>query len=54
MKYADHLVLMAEEEAVLQSTTDTLIEIGRSYGMEMNIEKTKVIRTSRQPPQYRL
>jgi len=26
-----------------------LIEIGRCYGMEMNVEKTKVMRISRQP-----
>jgi hypothetical protein len=25
------------------------IEIGRCYGMEMNVEKTKVMRISRQP-----
>jgi hypothetical protein len=29
--------------------TDRLIEIGRCYGMEMNVEKTKVMRISRQP-----
>jgi hypothetical protein len=28
---------------------DKLIEIGRSYGMEMNMEKTKVMKISRQP-----
>jgi hypothetical protein len=28
---------------------DRLIEIGRRYGMEMNVEKTKVMRISRQP-----
>jgi hypothetical protein len=28
---------------------DILIEIGRCYGMEMNVEKTKVMRISRQP-----
>ena len=28
---------------------DKLIEIGRCYGMEMNVEKTKIIRISRQP-----
>jgi hypothetical protein len=28
---------------------DTLIEIGRHNGMEVNVEKTKVIRISRQP-----
>jgi hypothetical protein len=36
-------------EAVLQGTTDKLIEIGRCYGMEINVEKTKVMRISRQP-----
>ena len=28
---------------------DKLIEIGRCYGMEMNVKKTKVMRISRQP-----
>jgi hypothetical protein len=28
---------------------DKRIEIGRCYGMEMNVEKTKVMRISRQP-----
>ena len=28
---------------------DKLIEIGRCYRMEMNVEKTKVMRISRQP-----
>ena len=28
---------------------DKLIEIGRCYGMETNVEKTKVMRISRQP-----
>jgi len=34
---------------VLQSMIDKIIEIGRCYGMEMNVEKTKVMRISRQP-----
>jgi len=54
VKYADRLALLVKEEAVLQGMIDTLIEIGRCYGIEMNMEKTKVIRTSRQLPQYRL
>jgi hypothetical protein len=29
--------------------TDKLIEIGRCCGMEMNVDKTKVMRISRQP-----
>jgi len=49
VKYADDLVLMAKEETVLQGMIDKLIEIGRCYGMEMNVEKTKVMRISRQP-----
>jgi len=49
VKYADHLVLLAKEEKVLQDIIDKLIEILRCYGMEMNVEKTKVMRISRQP-----
>jgi hypothetical protein len=48
VKYADDLVLLAMEEKVLQSMVDGLTEIGRRYGMEMNVEKTKVMRISRQ------
>ena len=49
VKYADDLVLMAKEEKVLQGMVDKLIEIGSCYGMEMNVEKTKLMRISRQP-----
>jgi len=49
VKYADDLVLLAKEEKVLQDMIDKLIEIGRCYGMEMDVEKTKVMRISRQP-----
>jgi hypothetical protein len=48
VKYADDL-LLAKEEKVLQDMVDKLIEIGRCCGMEMNVEKTKVMRISRQP-----
>jgi len=41
-------VLLAKEEKVLQDMIDKLTEIGRCYGMEMNVEK-KVMRISRQP-----
>jgi len=49
MKYADDLVLLAKEEKVLRDMIDKVIEIGRYYGMEMNVEKTKVMRILRQP-----
>ena len=45
VKYADDLVLLAKEEVVLlQGMIDKLIETGRYYGMEMNVEKTNVMR----------
>jgi len=49
VKYADDLVLMTKEETVLQGMIGELTEIGRCYGMEMNVEKAKVMRISRQP-----
>ena len=42
-------MLLAKEEALLQGMTESLHEIGRCYGMEMNVEKPKVMRISRQP-----
>jgi hypothetical protein len=49
VKYADDLVVLAKEEKVLQDVIDKLIEIRGCYGMEMNVEKTKVMRISKQP-----
>jgi hypothetical protein len=44
VKHADDVVLLAREETVLQGVVGRLIEIGRRYGMEMNLDKTKVMR----------
>jgi hypothetical protein len=41
MKYADDLLLLAKEEKVLQDIVDKLTEIGRCYGMEINVGKQK-------------
>ena len=49
VKYADDRVLLAREEMLLQGMIDKLFEIGRCYGMEMNVGKTKGMRISRQP-----
>ena len=38
VKYADDLVLLANEEEVLQDMIDKLIEIGGCNGMEVNVE----------------
>ena len=46
VKYADDLVLIAKEETVLQGMINKLIEPGRYYCMEINVEKTKVMRIS--------
>ena len=48
MKYSHDLVLLAKGEKVLQVVIDNLNEIGRCYGMEMNVEETNVMRISRQ------
>jgi hypothetical protein len=48
VKYADELVLLAKEKMVLQGMIDRLIEIGRCYGVDMNVEKSKVLRISRE------
>jgi hypothetical protein len=37
MRYVDDLELLAREETILQSMTDKLIEVGRGYGMEINV-----------------
>ena len=42
-------ILYSLIETVLQDMIDKLIEIGRCYGMEINVDKTKVMRISRQP-----
>jgi hypothetical protein len=49
LQYADDLVLLAKEETVLQGCVDRLTEIRRCYEMEMNVEKTTVMRISIEP-----
>jgi hypothetical protein len=49
VKHAENLVLLAKKETVLYGMIDRLMEIGRYYGMEMNLEKPTVMRISRQP-----
>jgi hypothetical protein len=39
VKYADNLVLLAKKETVLQSMIHRIVEIGRRYGMEINVER---------------
>jgi len=46
---ADDLVLLAMKETVLQGMTDRLTETEWYYGREMNVTKTKLMRTSNKP-----
>ena len=48
VKYAYDLVLLAMGEAVIQGMNAKLTETGTCYGMGMNVEKTKVMRISKQ------
>jgi len=41
--------MVHDNHVLLQDMIDKLIEIGRCCGMEMNVEKTKVMKISRQP-----
>jgi hypothetical protein len=49
VKYVDDLVLLAQEEAVLQGVIERLIKFGICFGMEINVEKPKVMGISGQP-----
>jgi hypothetical protein len=39
VKYADELAILAKEQTVLQGMSVRLLEFGRCYGMEMNVER---------------
>jgi hypothetical protein len=42
-------VLLAKEERMLQGMVDSVTESGRYYRMEMNVDKIKGMRISREP-----
>jgi hypothetical protein len=41
-------VLLGKEETAVEGMIDRLIEIGRCYGTKMNVDKTEVLRISKQ------
>jgi hypothetical protein len=47
VKYVDNLVLLDKDDAVLEDMTGRLTEMGRCYKMDINVEKTKVMRIFR-------
>jgi hypothetical protein len=54
VKHSDDFVILAKGEMVLQGMIGRLTEIGRCYGMQMNVGKTKVMRISKKQSHYRL
>ena len=46
--------LLAKEETILLGKIDGLIEIGKCCWLEMNVDKTKVMRISRPPSPVRI
>lgn len=47
IKYADDVVLMVKEEDTLQDVLDWLLKIGRHYGMESSVGKSKVMNNTK-------
>jgi hypothetical protein len=54
VKYADDLVLLANEKIILQGITDSLVGIRRCCGVGMCVEKDMVMRISRQPSEMQI
>lgn len=50
LKYADDLVVISEIENMISK----IIEVGRRYGMVINIDKSKVIRMSKRDEPLRI
>jgi hypothetical protein len=48
VKYANDLVVLGKVEAVLQGVYESLAETGRCYRMEMQVEKSNLIRIASQ------
>jgi len=54
MKCVDDFMLLDKNETMLQGTTERLIRVGRCYEIEMNVERTKVMRIPRQLSSIRI
>jgi hypothetical protein len=54
VRYAGDLVLLAKDETVLHIMIDKLIEVGRGYDMQINVEKSKTREFQGNEPHYRL
>ena len=54
VKYTDNLVPLAKAGAVLQGMIERPVDIGRCYGMEMNVEKLRWWESQGNHPHYKL
>jgi hypothetical protein len=54
LRYGEGFVLLVKGETVLQGKFDRLIYIEECYRMEINVEKTKIMRLPKQTFYYRI
>ena len=47
IRFADDTAIIAKTQEELQDVVNTLVDNGRKYGMEINIDKSQVMRVSR-------
>ena len=46
IRYADYMTIIAKTQEELQDMVNWLVDTGRKYGMEINIDKSQVMRVS--------
>jgi Reverse transcriptase (RNA-dependent DNA polymerase). len=47
VKYADDVAIISKTQEELQDMLNSLVDTGRKYGMEINFDKSQVMRVSR-------
>ena len=47
VRFADNTAIIAKTQEKLQDIVNRLVDTGRKYGMEINIDKSQVMRESR-------
>ena len=47
VRFADDTTIIAKTQEELQDMVNNLVDTGRKYGMEINIDKSQVMRVSR-------
>ena len=44
LRYADDIVLIASSQEELQELLDRIVDKGRAFGLQLNVQKTKVMK----------